>query len=90
MASTMHSIVDKETAADGALGTHTAIAAGSSSSARDYGVESSSDDSLDDNYRMFKAAAEADFDPAEAEKVLRKIDLRVVPVLFMTYFLQYL
>lgn len=61
-----------------------------SSSSRDYGVESSSDGSLDDNYEVFKATADADFDAAESRKVLRKIDLRVVPILFVTYFLQYL
>lgn len=88
MASTtaQHDIVDKETTAY--PGKHPAVA--DSSSSKDYGVESSSDDSLDDNYQVFKATAEADFDAAEVKKVLRKIDLRVVPVLFVTYFLQYL
>lgn len=81
-------VVDKETAAD--PGKHPAVAG--SSLSRDYGIESSSEDSLDDNYQVFKATAEAeaDFDAAERKKVLRKIDLRVVPVLFVTYFLQYL
>lgn len=83
----LHQAFDKENALD--TGTHPAAVAGSSSS-NDYGVESSSDASLDDNYEVFKATAEAEFDPAEAKKVLRKVDLRVVPVLFVTYFLQYL
>lgn len=53
---------------------------------------SSSDEALDDNYEVFKKAAEeaGTFDEAEVKRVVRKIDLRVVPVLFMTYFLQYL
>lgn len=81
-----HHVVDKETAAD--PGTHPAVAG--SSSSRDYGAESSSDASLDDNYDVFKKAADEDFDSSEVKKVLRKIDMRVVPVLFVTYFLQYL
>lgn len=84
---TSQHVIDKETPTD--PGTHPTAVTGSSTS-NDYGVESSSDASLDDNYEVFKATAEAGFDPAEAKKVLRKIDLRVVPVLFVTYFLQYL
>lgn len=56
---------------------------------RDYGVESSTDESLDDNYEVFKAA-QVEYDEAEAKRVLRKIDIRIVTVLFVTYFLQYL
>lgn len=56
---------------------------------RDYGIESSTDESLDDNYEVFKTAA-VEYDEAEAKRVLRKIDIRVVTVLFVTYFLQYL
>lgn len=51
---------------------------------------SSSDDSLDDNYAIFKATGDLEVDEAEARRVVRKIDMRVVPVLFVTYFLQYL
>ncbi|KAG8162776.1 hypothetical protein KVR01_007254 [Diaporthe batatas] len=54
------------------------------------GVESSSDESLDESYQVFKATEDLRVDPAEAKRVLRKIDLRVVPVLFFTYMLQYL
>lgn len=85
--SALHRALDKETGLD--PGTHPVVIAGSSSS-NDYGVVSSSDASLDDNYEVFKATAETEFDPTEAKKVLRKVDLRVVPVLFVTYFLQYL
>lgn len=56
----------------------------------DQGIESSSDESLDDSYQVFKATEDLQVDPAEAKRVLRKIDLRVVPVLFFTYMLQYL
>ncbi|KAK5683077.1 hypothetical protein LTS10_004607 [Elasticomyces elasticus] len=45
---------------------------------------------LDDNYDLYKQNAGAELDPAEAKKVLRKIDLRVVPILFIVYLLQYL
>lgn len=54
------------------------------------GFESSSDESLDDNYRAFKAAEDLEVDPAEAKRVVKKIDWRVVTVLFVTYMLQYL
>lgn len=48
---------------------------------------------LDDTYDLFKAfQAGEDFEvsPEEAKKVLRKIDRRLIPILFMTYMLQYL
>lgn len=84
MASTKDHGIDKETVLDAPA------AAAPSSSATDYGVESSSEGALDDNYEVFKATQETDFDEAEVKRVLRKIDLRIVPVLFVTYFLQYL
>lgn len=56
----------------------------------DHGVESSSEESLDDSYQVFKATEDLQVDPAEAKRVVRKIDWRVVPVLFVTYMLQYL
>lgn len=46
--------------------------------------------SLDDNYETFKRSQEVQYDAAEAKRVLRKIDLRIVPILFGTYLLQYL
>lgn len=68
-----------------------AAEAGTTASASvDHGVESSSDDSLDDSYQVFKATEDLQVDPAEAKRVVRKIDWRVVPVLFITYMLQYL
>ena len=45
---------------------------------------------LDDNYDLYKRQDGAGYDAAEAKRVLRKIDLRIVPVLFTIYLLQYL
>ncbi|KAJ4352676.1 hypothetical protein N0V95_004060 [Ascochyta clinopodiicola] len=45
---------------------------------------------LDDTYEAYKNNQGADVDPAEAKKTLRKIDRRIVPILFFTYLLQYL
>lgn len=57
--------------------------------ADNHGFESS-DDCLDDNYRAFKATENLEVDPAGAKRVVRKIDWRIVTVLFVTYMLQYL
>jgi hypothetical protein len=54
---------------------------------------SSASSDLDDTYEIYKQSAvqESDpIDPAEAKKVLRKIDVRIVPVLFVIYLLQYM
>ena len=45
---------------------------------------------LDDSYDLYKRHADDALDAAEAKRVLRKIDLRIVPILFVTYLLQYL
>jgi hypothetical protein len=46
---------------------------------------------LDDNYVLYKQHEnEAPADAAEAKSVLRKIDWRVLPVLWTLYLLQYL
>jgi len=45
---------------------------------------------LDDTYETYKKSRGAVVDPAEAKRVLRKIDYRVVPILFFIYLLQYL
>ena len=37
---------------------------------------------VDDDYALYKKHAEGDVDPLEAKKVLRKIDKRIVPLLF--------
>lgn len=45
---------------------------------------------LDDNYALFQDARDVEVDPQEAKRVLRKIDMRLMPILFITYMLQYL
>jgi hypothetical protein len=46
---------------------------------------------VDDNYAVYKQhEGDAPADPAEANSVLRKIDWRVMPVLWTLYLLQYL
>lgn len=45
---------------------------------------------LDDNYALYKQHGDAEIDAAEAKRVLRKIDKRIVPILFFIYLLQYL
>jgi hypothetical protein len=45
---------------------------------------------LDDNYELYKHGKDLETDPAEYKRVLRKIDLRIMPILFVTYMLQYL
>ena len=45
---------------------------------------------VDDEYQTYKNAREIEADPAELKRVLRKIDYRIVPILFVTYMLQYL
>lgn len=48
------------------------------------------DSDLDDNYDLYQRIADVVIDPREARKVLWKIDLRVMPILVVVYFLQYL
>lgn len=88
----MSSAKDLRIEKDGEVVSSTPAAeAGTTASASvDQGVGSSSDESLDDSYQVFKATEDLRVDRAEAKRVLRKIDLRVVPVLFFTYMLQYL
>lgn len=45
---------------------------------------------LDDNYEIYKNGKGVEIDEAEYKRVLRKIDLRIIPILFVTYMLQYL
>lgn len=47
---------------------------------------------LDEAYLLYKKAEEdaLELDPLEAKRVLRKIDRRIVPILFLIYWLQYL
>jgi len=43
---------------------------------------------LDDAYALYKSHDAQNIDPVEAKRVLRKIDLRILPILFVTYLLQ--
>src|SRR6201995_1349679 len=45
---------------------------------------------LDDDYHLYKRSDDQDLDPVEAKRVLRKLDFRIVPILFFIYLLQYL
>lgn len=45
---------------------------------------------LDDTYELYKRQHVDDVDPKEAKRVLRKIDYHILPILMMTYMLQYL
>lgn len=44
----------------------------------------------DDNYELYKASQNLETDPAEVKRVLRKVDYRIIPILVITYMLQYL
>ena len=45
---------------------------------------------LDDNYELYRNFQDVEIDPAELKRVVRKIDLRLMPLLFVAYMLQYL
>jgi hypothetical protein len=45
---------------------------------------------LDDTYEAYKSNRGIEVNPAEAKTTLRKIDKRIVPILFFIYLLQYL
>ena len=60
------------------------------SSPLDSKLSSPSSSDLDDNYALYQQHAGETLDPLEAKNVLRKIDRRIVPILFMIYLLQYL
>lgn len=44
----------------------------------------------DDNYDIYQRYRHSDFSPEEIKRVVRKIDCRLVPVLFAIYLIQYL
>lgn len=53
--------------------------------------ETASSSNLDDAYHVYKeSAGSLDATPEETQRTLRKIDRRIVPILFFTYMLQYL
>ena len=45
---------------------------------------------LDDTYRVFREVEHLEFSEEDSKRVRRKIDLHVVPILIVTYCLQYL
>lgn len=53
-------------------------------------IASETSSQLDDEYEAYKKNQGVEVDPEEAKKTLRKIDFRIVPILFFTYLLQYL
>jgi hypothetical protein len=42
----------------------------------------------DENYTFYKQHQGLEYTPEEAKRVLRKIDLRLIPLLFLIYMLQ--
>ena len=54
------------------------------------GLAPSIPSSVDDNYDTYKRNTSTEITEKEAKHVLRKIDRRIVPILFVTYMLQYL
>lgn len=53
-------------------------------------LSSSPASDLDESYDIYKQHVGEEIDPQEAKKVLRKIDLRLMPVLILLYLLQFL
>lgn len=53
-------------------------------------ISPASSQHFDDSYDVYKTTREHEYDPAEVKRVLRKIDWRIMPILFVTYTLQYL
>jgi hypothetical protein len=45
---------------------------------------------LDENYELYKSGRDLQANAEEEKRVLRKIDFRIIPILFVTYMLQYL
>jgi hypothetical protein len=53
-------------------------------------AKSVSSRNLDETYEVYKQQDARELDPQEARRVLRKIDLHILPLLMGTYMLQYL
>lgn len=45
---------------------------------------------VDDSYAAYRRLSTREIEPAEAKRVLRKIDTRIIPILFFLYLIQYL
>lgn len=53
-------------------------------------VSPASSTKQDDNYEIYQRYRGCEFSPEEEARVLRKIDIRLVPLLFAIYLIQYL
>lgn len=53
-------------------------------------ISSATSGDFDETYNVYKRQDARDIDPEEARRVLRKIDLHILPLLMGTYLLQYL
>lgn len=51
-------------------------------------VPSKNSDQADENYDFYKQHQGLEYTPEEAKKVLRKIDIVLIPLLFLIYMLQ--
>lgn len=56
----------------------------------DSGTYSPNRSDLDDNYHLYQLSDDVSLDAQQAKRVVRKIDRRVVTILFLIYLLQYL
>lgn len=45
---------------------------------------------LDDEYHLYKRSDEQEFDHVEDKRVLRKVDIHIIPILILIYMMQYL
>lgn len=53
-------------------------------------ISPASSQEFDETYEVYKQQDAKDIDPNKARRVLRKIDLHILPLLMGTYMLQYL
>ena len=63
---------------------------GASSDPASDGISPASSRDFDETYEVYKKQDAQDIDPREARRVLRKIELHIMPLLMRTYMLQYL
>lgn len=69
---------------------HPAAATTASSDDGVHRTDTSDREALDDTFQVYKATEGLEISAEEAKRVVRKIDSRIVPILFGTYMLQYL
>ena len=56
----------------------------------DLEITTASSTKKDDSYEVYQRYRDSEFSPEETARVLRKIDIRLVPLLFAIYLIQYL